>query len=53
VLQNQLFQEEERALVRHSLTHLHDSMPVTLRKRSLAGLALLVANYKFHYSGLL
>ena len=53
VTQNQLLQEEERTLVRHSLANLHLTCPLVRRPRLLAVVALLVLNHELHAKGLL
>jgi hypothetical protein len=53
VLEEQLLQVEEGALVGHVLTHLDDGVPGTLRVVSFTVLTLLIALHKLHNSRLL
>lgn len=53
VLENQLLQKQEGALVGHSLTHLHLTVPGVRGPSLLAIVALLVLHYELYAEGLL
>lgn len=53
VLQNELLQEHERALVEYTLSQLHLGCPGMRRVRLLTVVALQVLHYKLHLEALL